>query len=382
MPIQLPPGLTPQWRARSDDQVLTAGTRVTAWRFELLDRREVLIGDLEGVQPGGSVDFSASASIKGGGSITIVDIGQDIDWLNVRIRPVCTIEGLSREIPVGVWLPSAPTEDWSDLGRSWSVDLLDKASILDGDIWTHPSSGNPEAFVAKAGQNVISVVRSLITQTGESVRAIENASVTLSSDRVFEAGMTRLQIINELLDSAGFFSLWVDYAGQFRATPYAPPADRSPAYDVAAPFTAGDTSVMSPDFSRERDIFSVPNKVFCSTSGDGETEALTSVATNTDPNSPYSYPSRGRWITQIESDVDAVSQSALDLITRRKLADATAVTSKLELTHLFLPDLLINTTIRARNDRAGIDQLCTVTNTSVSFDPLGTCSTKLQEVPL
>src|SRR5690606_16160208 len=111
-------------------------------------------------------------------------------------------------------------------------------------------------------------------------------------------------------------------------------------------------------------------------------EALTSVATNTDPESPFSYPSRGRWITQIESDVDAVSQSALDLITRRKLADATAVTSKLELTHLFLPDLLINTTIRARNDRAGIDQLCTVTNTSVSFDPLGTCSTKLQEVPL
>lgn len=382
MPVQLPEGVTPQWRPATDDQVLTAGTRVTAWRFELLDRHEVLIGDLEGVQPGGSVDFSAAASIKGGGSITIVDTGQDIDWLNVRIRPVCTIEGLSREVPVGVWLPSAPTEAWSDLGRSWEVDLLDKASILDGDIWTHPTSGNPESYVAKAGANVIGLVRSLITQTGESVAGIDSASATLSKDRVFEAGMTRLQIINELMDSAGFFSLWVDYAGQYRCTPYELPADRPPVYDVVAPFTAGDSSVMSPDFSRERDIFSVPNKVVCIGSGDGETEALTSSATNTDPTSPYSFPSRGRWITRVESDVDAVNQSAMNLIARRKLADATAVASKLEVDHLFLPDLVINTTVRARNPRAGIDQLFAVTNTSVPFDPLGLCSTKLQEVPL
>lgn len=393
MPIILPAGTVPTFAPLTDLEVLVAGVRATSWRWEVLDRHEVLLGELAGVQPGGSADWTASASIKGGGQVTIIDapdeargdqlVAGDLDWLNIRLRPVCTIDGYSREIPVGVWLPSAPVATWTDLGRTWEVELLDKGSILDGDVWRHPTSGRAETYVATAGSNVISLVRTLIIETGELVPAIEVATSgpTTTRDMVWEAGTTRLKIINDLLDAAGYFSLWVDHAGQYRTTPYAPPAARAPAYVAVAPFTEGPTSVMDPAFSHDRDIFSVPNQYVCIGQGSADAEALTSIAVNTDPASPYSYLNRGRWVTRVETGVEAVNQAALDLICQRKLDAATAVTSKLDLTHLFLPDLQVNTTIRCRHDQAGIDLLCVVTKTTVSFDPLGTCTSRLQEVP-
>ncbi|MFN1208643.1 hypothetical protein ACKXGD_16990, partial [Enterococcus lactis] len=45
------------------------------------------------------------------------------DWLRVRIRPVMEIEGLP-EAPLGIFLPSAPVQQWDDGGRAWAVELM------------------------------------------------------------------------------------------------------------------------------------------------------------------------------------------------------------------------------------------------------------------
>lgn len=382
MPITLPAGVVPEWRTLSDDEVLVAGQRSVSWRWEVLDADEVMIGTLDGVVPGGSVDWTANASIKGGGRIMITDTGQDVDWLNVRLRPICTIDGFSREIPVGVWLPVAPDASISDLGRSWDVMLLDKLTILDADVWLDPTSGEAATYVAAAGEDVVSLVVDLIVQAGESTPAIESGTgPTVAREMVWEAGTTRLKIINDLLDAAGYFSLWTDNAGQFRVAPYTRPLDRAAVYVAIAPFEVGPTSIMDPSMSHKKDIFSVPNRYVCIGQGDMDTEALTSVATNVDSASPYSYPARhNRWVTRVETGVEAVDQAALDLITQRKLDQETAVTSRVDLTHPYLPDLTFNSVISARHPEAGIDALFTVTKTSVIFDFRALCSTSLQEV--
>lgn len=379
MPVGLPVGQTPVLRSISDDRVLTAGERTVTWRFELLDRDERPIGTLDGVD-GGSVDWTANASVKGGGQLELADVGQQIDWLNCRIRPVCTIDGYSEDVPVGVWLPAAPTESWTATGRTWTVDLLDKATILDTDVWSDLGTGQAATYSAPAGAVVTSLVRELIETTGESAPAIEDDPASLTRAMVWEIGTSRLRIINDLLDAAGFFSLWVDMAGQFRATRYTSPSDRPPRFEAVGPFQVGDTALWSPDFSVERDIFAVPNRVVAIAQGDGEDEAMTSEATNTNPDSPFSFDARGRWITVVETDVEAVDQQALDLYATRRLETLTSVSAALPVQHVWLPGLAVNETVRVVNPDAGLDILATVAKTSVTFDPVGLCSSELREV--
>lgn len=379
MPVTLPAGTSPTPKVLTEDEILVAGERHTEWRFELLDHDENLVGMLDGAVSG-SVDWSASASIKGGGQLNVADTGQDVDWLGVRIRPVARIKGIDRDLPCGIWLPDAPVDTWGGHGRSWTVDLLDKATILDGDIWADPSTGEPGSFVAEAGSTALQVVAHLIEETGESAAAIGDDSTTITTAMMWEAGTTRLRIINDILDAAGFFSLTVDERGQFRAAKYVPPADRQPRFENVQPFAVGDTSLMALDFAVERDFGSVPNRWVCITGGTDEEEALVSVATNENADSPFSYQARGRWITRVDNDVEAVDQQALDTITTRRLISAMSVSAKIPVSHLWLPGLAVNDVVPVRIPKAGVDILATVARTSATFDPVGMCTSDLVEV--
>ena len=131
MPLKLPPGVFAAPGVPALDTAL-GGPRASAYRFDLLDNNENLIGELGGVEPtGGSVKWNANASVKSGGQISVVDVGGNIDWLNVRLRPTASVsaanvDGGDVEAPLGVYLPVAPVEDWGPTGRVWEVELLDK----------------------------------------------------------------------------------------------------------------------------------------------------------------------------------------------------------------------------------------------------------------
>jgi hypothetical protein len=102
-----------------------------------------------------------------------------------------------------------------------------------------------------------------------------------------------------------------------------------------------------------------------------------------DPASPYSYENRGnRWITQTEVGVEVAGQNDLDLYVVRKLVTATSVTSAMKVSHIFLPDLLVNSVVRFTNPDAGLDTTASVLNTTIPFDPIALCTTTLREVAL
>lgn len=377
MMLTLPAGVVPVLRRAAPGEPLTT-LRVTGYRFDLLDAQERSLGELRGVLPGGSVSWVSNAAIKGSGSITVQDRGQAVDWLNARIRPVALIDGWP-EVPLGIWLPAAPVEQWSDTGRSWDVELTDKAAILDQDVFADEVSG-ARAFSAAAGDNVIEVIRGLIGGTGESTSGLEVATDQLSSPMTWDVGTTRLKIINDLLDAAGFFSLFVDAGGVFRAIRYVPPASRAVLYEALGPFTAGPTSLMDPGFTRDADVYAVPNRFVVVGQGDTDAPALVSTAVNTDPTSPFSFDSRGRWITSVETGIEATDQAALDVYAQRRLIAATSVASSFDLIHMHLPGLAVNSVLRLVSTRADIDLLCTVSKTDVTFDALARCQTTMQEV--
>jgi hypothetical protein len=354
--------------------------RLTTFRFEVLDKDERLVSTLATVQPGGRLSWSSQASVKGSGSLPVSDPGETVDWLNARIRPYVTITdletGISREYAQGIWLCSAPVEEWDGENRAWNVELLDKNSILDSDIPT--SGGRPVTYTLPKGTNVIAAVVALIQSTGESTAAIWPGVETLAAAMTWDMGTTLLKIINDLLDAANYLSLWCDEQGQFRVTKYVPPLSRPPIYSFESPYSWGEMSRLDPSWKLDRDLYNVPNRVVLVGQGSDEEPAWVATAIDNNPTSPTSYQNRGRWVTQVETEVEAVSAQALQESADRRLLLATSVTSGIEVSHPILPDLRVNGLVQFTHP--AIEVSCVITDIEVALDPVALSTSKLQEV--
>ena len=357
--------------------------RDTRFRFDLLSSDETIKTELVGVT-GGNLAWSANASIKGSGTIDMVDIGSVIDWMSSRIKVTMIIDdgrgipALPREVPLGVFIPAAPTSSWDTGVKTYSVELLDKLCLLDQDVETG-LSGNAVTWTIRKNVNIFNVIMPLIRDMGESVDAIQfDADAVLQSDMVFPAGTTKLKIVNELLAAANYFSLWCDGNGLYRCTKYKRPADRDVVYELQAPFVEGDTSFMGTSWSHDHDLYAVPNRYVAIQTGDGEEEGMVATATNTDWNSPFSYGRRGRWITETEDGVEATSQAALKAYAERKLEERQNVSEKVEVSHVFLPDVLINAVVQFK--AGDVNMRASVQNTEVPLDPLELCKSTLKGV--
>jgi hypothetical protein len=341
--------------------------RTSSVRVELLTAAEAPAGTLVGVR-GGSVVHTAAKSVHGSASLTVEDNGQAVDWLTVRIRPVITVQGYG-DTALGVFLVSEAPEQWGDTGRAWPVKLLDKCTILDQDQVD-------AAYALDAGTVVTTAIVTLIASTGETNIAITPSAATLLNPLVWPAGTTKLQIINDLLSTINYFSLFCNGDGQYRGEPYVKPANRPSVWD----FLDGSDCIYDPAFSKDVDLFGIPNKVIAITQGDGVTAALVSSATNADPTSPYSTVRRGRTITRTFTGVEAVDQPTLDAFALRRLIELTTPTASIDIAHAFVPAVLFNRAVRFRRAPASIDARHVVSKTEVSLDPTALAKATLTEV--
>lgn len=341
--------------------------RVSSIRVDLLSAAEAPKGTLSGVA-GGSVDYTANAAIKGGGNLSIVDAGQLVDFLNDRVRPVLTIDGIGA-FPLGVFLFSEAPEAWDDTGRTWTGKLLDKTAVLDQDKVD-------ATYALDAGTVNTDAVTALIASTGETSIAITPSAATLAGPLAWDPGTSKLAIVNDLLDAAGYFSLFCDGSGQYRGEPYVRPADRPIVWE----FVDGANAIYLPGLVKDVDLFSIPNTVIAVGQGNATTAALVSTATNTDPSSPYSTVSRGRTIAHTETGVEAADQDTLDAYALRRLIELTSPTSSVDIQHAYVPGLTVNNAVRLRRTAAGIDARHVVTKTMISLDPTALVKTTVQQV--
>lgn len=343
------------------------GNRVSSVRVDLLSRTEAAKGTLTG-EIGGSVDYTANAAIHGGGSLSVVDAGQAVDWLNDRVRPIVTIDGIG-PTALGVFIISEAPEAWDDTGRSWSAKLLDKTAILDQDKVD-------ATYALDAGTVNTTAAASLIASTGETNIAITPSTATLAGPLAWDAGTSKLTIVNDLFDAAAYFSLFCDLNGAYRGEPYVRPADRPILWE----FTDGDGAIFVPQFTKDVDLFAIPTTVIAVGQGNGTTAALVSTAVNADPDSPYSTVARGRTIAHVETGVEAADQPTLDAYARRRLIELTSPTSSVDIQHAYVPGLTVNNAVRLRRVPAGIDARHVVTKTSIPLNPTALVKTTVQQV--
>jgi hypothetical protein len=345
----------------------TYGNRRQWFTYHLQNNEGAPKGALSGVT-GGRLEFHANAAVKGGGKITVAQDNREIDWLHRRIKIVMHIEGKD-DYPLGVFIPSAPVEKWDDASLIQEIELLDKCSVLDQDYVEN-------AYSLPAGTVVTDAVRDLIVSAGEKAGSITEGGETLSNAMTWEAGTSKLTIINDLLQTANYFSLRADGDGTFRVEKHRPVKDRP----IVHSFIDNYKSIFSSEFTYEKDIYSVPNKVILISQGDGDSEGMTAVATNQNPNNRFSYQARGRWITDVTKGVEATDLAALQARAERRLTQLTSPTGTVQINHAPLPWLGPSDKVRFRRREADIDVRAVVVSTQIDLDPTALQRTQLQEV--
>lgn len=373
-------------------QDLLYGDRTTSYRWEVLEHSNAidqLVGVLDGVSEG-SLDWTQNTSVKGRGKVQVVDLSSasagmmriaELELESVRLRPVCIIEGLP-ETPLGVFLVSAATEQWEDTGRVWSLELLDRCTVPAQDLVA-------ESYAVAAGALILQTVKTILASSNEFISIDQSDTKATSSGMAWESGTSKLKIINELLDVAGYNALWIDGYGNFQVTPRVLPAQRSLTYDtlgVPRELRDGDLSIYEPDWSRERDSFEVPNKVVAvQAAGGNDTAALIGSWTNTDADSPYSYASRGRWITYVLDSVECPAGTTAEITAflqkraQTTLVQMSAVQAQVKISHLPIP-VRVGDVIRFSHKKAVVDSRHVITNLSLDTTPLGLMKSTLQEV--
>lgn len=325
--------------------------RAQRWSCSLTDKAGTPLGALLGVE-GGSLTFDYSAEVRGGGKLTILDMQEisTLDWTQVRIIPTLTIEGLP-PINLGVFVPGHTQQTWGKEGRRvWDIEVLDKTSVIQQD--------ETDATLSyAAGQVVTEAVAALIASTGESPGSLTPSTAALTQPLTFDIGVSKLTVINKLLAAIGYGSLWADGNGQFRVEPYVNPRNRTPVYDM---HDDGNSIYLPENLLIANDIYAIPNKVIMVSQGDGTHPALVSEATNTDPNSPFSFQSRGRWIADFTPGAVATTQAALDAMAQARLSALSAPATDITVTHAPLPDWVVSEAVNFRRTPAGVDVTTTI----------------------
>lgn len=376
------------------------GDRTTQYRWEVLEHSngvDYLVGTLDGVSEG-SLSWVQNAAVKGRGKMEVIDLPTaapgmlrigELALETVRIRPVMTMksgsfeeDSIIPEIPWGTFLLEKAGEDWEDTGRVWKLSLLDRTTVPSQDVVD-------QSYAVAAGTNILKEVRAILATSGEYMAIDESVDLATRSGMIWEAGTSKLNIINDLLDSAGYNSLWMDGWGNFQATPRVLPADRSIIYELLGlprELADGEKSIYSPEWTRERDSFRVPNKVIAVQAAGGEDEeALVGQWTNEDPASPYSYISRGRWIPHVLDSVDCPEGTEAEILAflearaRATLIQMSAVQAEVKVEHLPIP-VRVSDVLRFANTRAGVDARHVITRLDLDTSPTGLMKSTLQEV--
>lgn len=324
------------------------GSRSPRWLFDLLDEQDRVIKRLDGVT-GGSAKVVAQSRLGGSGSIDLDERGQGVDFMKHRCRVSYDPGNGFEPWAIGTYLFTVPTAKHTDGPTSYSVDLLTKLSIIDEDAVE-------ATYSLDAGTPIVSTVVSLIQSTGETSIAVTPSSATLTNPQVWDAGTSKLTVINDLLAAAGYWSLWCDGNGTFQITPYVSPADRP----IAFTFAEGQTSIHKPDWEREQNLSSVPNKSIVIGQGSDDAPPLVGIALNEDPNSPFSYQSRVRWITRTEEGFEGDSQAVFNQRAQRNLLDAMTPVARLSAVHAIVPlnpDDLVQFTTKNHSTKATVQSM-------------------------
>lgn len=311
------------------DQVMKQlhDTREISFRYDLLNKSEIKIGEIAATS--GNVSFDSEAEIKRVASFTIKEEeGKDIDWLNDRIRPVFILkmpDGGFAEWPLGVFLLSSPKRKEQNNYIIRDIEAYDTSLILKEDKFTS------RYYIASATRYT-DAIKSILDSAGIWKVNITPYSSGMAVSKEFEPGMSKLEAINQLLQEINYNSLWVDANGYFVVSPYILPSNREAEYE----YKNDDLSIIHNGAIMDEDLFNVPN-TWVRVASMPQKTSIKSTYINNLPTSRTSTISRGRTIVDYAVIDDICNQTALDSYTKRVAYEASQIYGTFEFETALMP---------------------------------------------
>ena len=350
------------------------GSRNLQFRYNLLDKADKVLGDITPlmVADSNSVSMDNMAEIHRTASFRVRDTGE-INYLSERIQPYARLwippgpvlsrdftfledtqpilydslrkapqEGGWAEFPLGVFLLSTPEKEYEGNMKFRNIEAYDKLQILVDD-------GFNARYIADEGDNIVDEVIALLQDAGLSKINIESSSKELPTWLSWDPGVTRLEVINQLLGIINYEPIYVDEYGYFSSRPYRSPEQRASEYE----YRTDQYSVIEPGAKARTGYFAVPNE-WVGVVSEPDRVPLTYTYQNTNPDSPTSIGNKG-WTKTKYIDVEAVDIESLRGIVEKQAYKDSQVLTEMEFSTAVMPFHSHSDVYRVQHHKLDVD---------------------------
>lgn len=267
---------------------------------------------------------------------------EDLEECYIRVYLIATQDRQTEKVPLGTFMIQTPEVSFDGRNHSISVDAYSPLMEL-------KESLPPIGYTILKGTKIMETAGRLCWENMRAPVVFAEDSKTLDTNFVSNLDDTWLIFVSDLVLNAKM-NIDLDELGRVLFVPQQETSSLVPVYT----YDDGNSSILYPDISDERDLYGIPNvvEVVYST----ETSFITSEAINDDPDSPISTVNRGRRIVYRETDPSFPGiprQAEIDEYATRLLEEASTLEHTLTYTHGYCP-VRIGDCVRLNYERSGI----------------------------
>lgn len=275
------------------------------------------------------------------GSATI-DITGSIDECYVRIYLVTVQNGIRERHALGTYIVQSPSTVFDGKSVTNSVDAYTPLLELKESL---PPIGHyvPKNF------NIMSSVYTIIREKARAPVVKTSCDTKMYYDFVASPNETWLEYVTALIQNADH-RLELDEMGRILFSPNQDTASLNPVWT----YDDGNSSILYPDITINRDMYDIPNVVEVVYSRGADTYNIRVV--NDDKNSPISTVNRGREIVRRVTNPDLVgdpTSSQVKLYAQRLLSEWSTLEYTISYTHAYCP-VRVGDCVMLDCERAGL----------------------------
>lgn len=234
-----------------------------------------------------TISWDSEAETLGSASL---DVDGLIGECYVRVYMITLQNGIREKIPLGTFLMQTPSSSFNGKVNTVTVDAYTPLIELKEKM-------PPIGFYIPGGENILGQASALTKGNARALVVATKGNRNLNEDFVAETNGTWLKYLSSLL-AMDKHHYMLDELGKIY---FAPEQDIETLQPVWT-YDDGNSSILYPEISVNRDLYGIPNVVevvYSTPKGSGH-----AIVRNTDPNSPTSIPNRGREIWHRVTDPD------------------------------------------------------------------------------
>jgi len=317
------------WENIQPPQVVTPRVRTGSMqlipRVYKATRHNTLGEDITHAFTKGKVEFNPDRTIKW--SLSLDTSEPDVVQPYVDfVAPFMTVvydDGTEETSQMGLFNVVPPSQTITEETRTATLAGNDLTWLLASDVFEN-------GYTVEKGTNVVAAVETVIRSVGLTRIVIAPTDKTLASTTSWKPATTKLEVINDLLNAIGYYTLYMTKDGMLASKPYqsAKTPNVSVVYDTTDPYSRVMVhGAVKKDTTPDR----IANKVVVVKDNANE-DPIVAVAINSNPLSPTSTVSLGITIAKTYTESNFVDEEAAQVMAQRRLEEASQVYNKLTLT--------------------------------------------------